>query len=121
MAPAASRAVCSRAMAETVTSPGTKILEDTDEQIEPPYHLILLDDDYHTYQYVVEMLNAIFGYSRDKGFAIACMVDSEGKAIVLTGPKGDCELKQQLIHSYGADPRMETSVGSMSAVLEPAV
>lgn len=107
-------------MPETVTSPGTRILEDTDQELEPLYHLILLDDDQHTYQYVIEMLNALFGYSREKGFAIACAVDSQGQAIVMTAPKSKCELKQEHIHNYGADPRMATSLGSMSAVLEPA-
>ena len=104
----------------TTTSPGTRVLEDTDEQLEPLYHLVLLDDDAHTYQYVIIMLNDLFGYSPEKGYAIACVVDSEGRAIVLTAPKEAAERKQIQIHSYGADPLMETSLGSMSAVLEPA-
>lgn len=99
---------------------GTRVIEDTDAQKEPPYHLILLDDDYHTYQYVVAMLHAVFGYGPDKGFAIACVVDSQGQAIVMTGGHEEVSNKQQLIHSYGADPMMSTSVGSMSAVIEPA-
>jgi len=105
----------------TLPSPGTQVLEDTDteNELEKPYHLILLDDDQHTYQYVIEMLNAIFGYPRDKGFAIACMVDKQGQAIVMTGPRDQVLVKQQLIHSYGADPLMEQSAGSMSAIMEP--
>lgn len=101
-------------------SPGTRVLEDVDEQLEPPYHLILLDDNEHTYPYVIHMLGAIFGYSREKAFAIACMVDSEGRAIVMTGPKGEVELKQDAIHAFGADPLMPESKGSMTAVIEPA-
>ena len=104
----------------TLPTPGTHVIEDTEVVLEPPYHLILLDDDHHTYQYVIAMLRAVFGYSSDKGFAIACMVDSEGKAIVMTGGHDEVSLKQQMIHSYGADPLMETSAGSMSAVIEPA-
>lgn len=99
---------------------GTRVLEDTDAQIEPPYHLILLDDDYHTYQYVVAMLHAVFGYGPEKGFAIACVVDSAGQAIVMTGGHDEVRTKQELIHSYGADPMMSTSAGSMSAIIEPA-
>lgn len=106
----------------TLPSPGTQIIEDseTETHLEPPYHLILLDDDHHTYQYVVAMLGAIFGYSRDKGFALACMVDANGQAIVMTASKDEVSLKQQQIHSYGADPLMPTSLGSMSAIIEPA-
>lgn len=106
-------------MPETVTNPGTRVIEEVDEAFEPPYHLILLDDNDHTYAYVIEMLGSVFGYSRDKGYAIACMVDAMGQAIVLTAAKSECETKQNLVHSFGADPRMETSVGSMSAIVEP--
>ena len=104
----------------TVPTPSTRILEDTDQQLEPPYHLILLDDDHHTYQYVVAMLGSVFGYATEKGFAIACVVDSAGQAIVMTGGHEEVELKQQAIHAYGADPLMPTSAGSMSAIIEPA-
>jgi ATP-dependent Clp protease adaptor protein ClpS len=103
----------------TVINPGTRILEDTDIAHEPIFHLVLLDDDDHTYQYVIEMLGAVFGYARDKAFAIACVVDNDGRAILLTGRKSELELKQDQVHGYGADPRMEHSAGSMSAILEP--
>lgn len=106
-------------MPETITSPGTRVTDETDEALEPPYHLILLDDQEHTYQYVVHMLGAIFGYSREKAYAIACIVDAEGRAILMTGAKGQLELKQEAVHAFGADPRMPDSKGSMSAILEP--
>jgi hypothetical protein len=35
-------------------------------------------------------------------------------------PPGEAELKRDRITAYGADVRMETSMGSMSAVIEPA-
>ncbi len=102
------------------TSPGTRVLDETEAEQEPPYHLVLLDDDSHTYQYVIRMLNDLFGYGPEKGYAIACVVDSNGRAIVMTDGKAKVEQKQDQIHSYGADPLMDTSVGSMSAVVEEA-
>lgn len=102
-------------------TPTTRILEDTDQALEPPYHLVLLDDNEHTYGYVIAMLGALFGYGREKAFAIACIVDGEGRAVVMTGPKGEVELKQEAIHSFGADPLMPECKGSMTAILEPAV
>ena len=39
----------------------------------------------------------------------------------MTASKDEVSLKQQQIHSYGADPLMETSLGSMSAIIEPAI
>lgn len=99
-----------------------QITEDTstDEALEPPFHLILLDDDSHTYQYVIMMLGAVFGYGPEKGFAMACMVDSYGQVIVLTTSKEQAMDKQRAIHEFGADPLMENCAGSMSAVVEAA-
>ena len=103
----------------TQTRPGIEIFEDTDEAIEPPFHLILLDDQYHTYNYVIRMLARVFGYEVEKAFAIACVVDSQGQAVLMTGARDEVERKQEEIHGFGADPLMPESVGSMSAVIEP--
>ncbi len=84
------------------------------------YHLVLLDDGDHTYQYVVEMLGHVLGYGVEKAFALACMVDSTGQAIVETAGHDQVTRHQQLVHSYGADPRIKHCKGSMSAVIEPA-
>ena len=64
------------------------------------------------------MLASIFSYSREKGFAIASTVDSQGQAIVMTAAKEKCLIHQSRIHKFGADPLMETSAGSMSAIIE---
>ena len=87
---------------------------------EPLYHLFLLDDDQHSYAYVVEMLGAVLGYGPEKAFVLARIVDTEGRVIVETGAHGRVMEHQRQIHAYGADPRVGTSLGSMSAVVEPA-
>lgn len=102
------------------TKPGIEILDEVDEQLEPPYHLILLDDQEHTYQYVIALLGQVFGYSVEKAYAIACVVDAEGRAIVMTGSHDEVRAKQEQIHAFGADPFLEQCKGSMSAVIEPA-
>ena len=60
----------------------------TEDALEPLFHLVLLDDDYHTYDYVIEMLGKLFGYGREKAFVLARMVDTHGRVIVETaGPR----------------------------------
>lgn len=88
--------------------------------LEPRYHLILLDDNDHTYAYVIELLGHVLGYGPEKSYALACVVDSEGRAIVETASHDQVTRHQRQIHAYGADPRMPASAGSMSAVVEPA-
>lgn len=87
----------------------------------PLWHVVLLDDDDHTYDYVIEMLGKIFGYSTETAFQMACEVDTTGLVIVDTTSLERAELKRDQIHAYGRDWRLERSQGSMSAILEPAV
>jgi ATP-dependent Clp protease adaptor protein ClpS len=88
--------------------------------LEPLFHLILLDDNDHTYEYVVELLGHVLGYAPSKAYSIACVVDSEGRAVVETASKERVLVHQQRIHSYGADPRIPRCAGSMSAIVEEA-
>jgi len=103
------------------THPGTRVIPNSEQRLEPPHQLILLDDNEHTYAYVMHMLGAIFGYGREKAYAIACIVDSDGRAVLMTGSKPEVELKQEAIHAFGADPLMPECKGSMTAVVEPIV
>ncbi len=105
-----------------VQMPDTEVLEEIASQsdLEKRFHLILLDDNDHTYQYVVEMLGRIFGYGKDKSFALAALVDAQGQAIIETVSRGIALRHQRLVHAFGADPRITHSAGSMSAILEEA-
>ena len=86
----------------------------------PMYNVILLDDDAHTYEYVIVMLLQLFGYPPEKGYGMAKEVDKTGRCIVLTAPLERAEFKRDQIHAFGADPLSAKSAGSMSAVIEPA-
>ncbi len=86
----------------------------------PLWHVILLNDDDHTYEYVIEMLGRLFAYGREKAYQMAREVDTTGRVIVETTVLERAEFKQQQIHAYGPDPRIPRCRGSMRAVLEPA-
>lgn len=101
-------------VADTGTESG--VLELT--QLAPRYNLILLDDDEHTYEYVIELLAALFGHPTEKAYQLALEVDASGRAIVYSGPLEVAEFKQEQVHAYGADWRIPKCVGSMSAVIE---
>ena len=84
------------------------------------FHVVLLDDDEHTYDYVVEMLQKLFVLPEEVAFRHAVEVDDTGKTIVITCELPEAEFARDQIHGYGADPRMPKSKGSMSAILIPA-
>ena len=98
-----------------------EIENETTSRVQPLYHVILLNDEDHTYDYVVEMLVKIFKMSEATAFGHAVEVDTKGTTIVLTCELSKAELKRDQIHAYGADWRLTRSTGSMAAVVEPAV
>ena len=100
--------------------PDTETQEEQKTRRQPPYHVILLNDDDHTYEYVIEMLKDLFGHTVEKGYQLAKMVDTTGRAVVCTTSLERAELKRDQIHAYGADWRLDRSAGSMSAKLVPA-
>jgi ATP-dependent Clp protease adaptor protein ClpS len=86
----------------------------------PPYNVVLLDDDDHSYEYVILMLKKIFGHSIEKGYELAREVDATGRVVVATTNLEQAELKRDQIQAFGPDPLIPRCKGSMSATVEPA-
>lgn len=84
------------------------------------WHVVLLDDDAHTYDYVVLMMQSLFAKPLESAFKVARTVDAHGRAIVLTTHKEHAELKRDQILAFGKDPLIASCKGSMSAIIEPA-
>jgi len=105
-------------MDSTVTRPAVRSRTKPRERRADRWNVVLLDDDDHTYAYVVEMLGAIFGHDAATAFRMASEVDGTGRVIVFTGPRETAEFKQGRIHAYGPDPRIPRCAGAMSAVIE---
>ena len=111
------------ATAEATTRQTTRLAPDrtTRPKRQPPYNVILLDDDDHTYDYVIGMLRKLFGYSPERAYQLAEEVDETGRVIVDTTTMERAELKRDQIHAFGRDWRLPRCQGSMGAVIEPAM
>ena len=107
-------------MVTPITTPETRTRTDDTPALEPRYHLVLLDDNDHTYDYVIELLGHVLGYGVEKSFVLARVVDTQGRAIIETASHEQVTRHQREIHAFGADPRIPRSKGSMSAIVEPA-
>jgi ATP-dependent Clp protease adaptor protein ClpS len=86
---------------------------------QPRHHVVLWNDDDHTYEYVILMLRKLFGHPLQRGYLLAREVDRRGKAIVLTTTLEHAELKRDQIHAFGADRLIRKCKGSMTATIEP--
>jgi ATP-dependent Clp protease adaptor protein ClpS len=105
-------------MAKSAVSPETKVTNQ--EELVPLYRVVLLDDDDHTYDYVIEMLQKIFIFSMDQAYRHAEEVDTAGRTVLITCELPEAEFARDQIQAYGPDWRLPRSKGSMSAVVEPA-
>jgi ATP-dependent Clp protease adaptor protein ClpS len=117
MTDSASAAVVEPAEVEAV--PAARPARETRPKRQPRYHVVLWNDDDHTYQYVIAMLKRLFGHPPETGFKLAREVDRKGRVVVLTTTKEHAELKRDQIHAFGADRLLARSKGSMSASIEP--
>src|SRR5438270_4645563 len=100
----------------TISAPG---IETTGEIAKSPlYRVVLLDDDDHTYDYVIEMLQKVFIFTGEQPLRHAQEVDAEGRTTLITCELAEAELGRDQIHAYGADWRLPRSKGSMSAIVE---
>jgi ATP-dependent Clp protease adaptor protein ClpS len=95
-------------MPQTTTAPGTGTGTEAHDQdsLTPLYRVVLFDDNDHTYDYVIEMLQKIFIFTVEEAFLVTCELPQ-------------AEFARDQIHLYGPDWRLPRSAGSMSAIVEP--
>ena len=84
------------------------------------WNVVIIDDDAHSYEYVIAMMQELFAKPLEGAFRVALDVDSHGRAICLTTHKEHAELKRDQILAYGKDPLIVSCKGSMRAIIEPA-
>ena len=95
--------------------------EKTKPQRQPNYHVIIWNDEEHTYEYVIELLMRLFGHSFEAAFQITDDVHNAGKGVAYTCHMELAELKRDQVHAYGADWRMpQVSTCAIRASIEPA-
>jgi ATP-dependent Clp protease adaptor protein ClpS len=88
------------------------VLPDTDTDTEtetrtrrqPPYAVILHNDDLNGMPFVVGVLRKVFGYELERCLELMMEADETGRSVVWVGPLEVAELKADQIHSCGPDP-----------------
>src|SRR5690349_16907871 len=84
-------------------APKTRPDPNTRPKIQPPYAVVILNDARHTFAYVLDVLQRVFGYSKPKAFKLMLQAHVTGRAIVWTGPLETAEFKRDRIQSFGPD------------------
>jgi len=105
---------------DTMVSTKTKEKEDTKTGLLPPYHVILENDDHHSFEFVVDVLRKALGFNEQRAFLLTKEAHTKGRAVVWTGSKEVAELKLEQIltfHEIRIDGR---KLGPLGVTIEPA-
>ena len=70
---------------------------------QPPYAVIVHNDECHTFPYVIEMLRRVCAYPLAKSIELTQRIPYTGQAAVWTGALEVAELKRDQIRGYGPD------------------
>ena len=82
-------------------------VDDTEQQTRrlPPYNVVILNDEEHTFPYVIELLIKLFRHPLPKAEELTLRIHTTGRAIVYTTHKELAELKRDQVIAYGPDPQ----------------
>ena len=103
----------------TTTLPDTEADTDTRTQRQPPYAVVLHNDDHNNFAFVVAVLQKVFGYAVEKCVKLMLEAHKTGRAVVWVGSLEVAELKAEQIHSCGPDPQAKKAL-PLRATVEPA-
>jgi len=81
----------------------TKAPEEKKPKKAKPWAVIVMNDDEHTFQYVMELFQKVFHYDVAKCFKLADEIDKTGRAVVWSGSQEVAELKRDQIKGGGTD------------------
>jgi ATP-dependent Clp protease adaptor protein ClpS len=87
----------------------------------PPYHVILENDDFHSQDFVIGVLQKALGYAHERAYQLMMQAHTTGRSAVWTGPKEVAELKADQIRSFHETvDQGGAKLGPLTCFIEPA-
>ena len=87
----------------------------------PPYNVILENDDHHSMEFVISVLQKALGYDEQKSYQLMLLAHESGQAIVWTGSKEVAELKLEQMLSLHEISAKGQKLGPLGVRIEPSV
>ena len=104
--------------AGTTTKPGEEV--ETKTRLLPPYNVILENDDHHSMEFVIGVLQKALGYNEQRSYQLMMLAHESGQAIVWTGAKEVAELKLEQMLSFHETQPGGRKLGPLGVRIEPA-
>src|SRR5262245_48549940 len=96
-----------------------------DEEIKtrrvPPYNVILENDDHHSMEFVIGVLQKALGFSAERAYQHMMLAHNSGQAIVWTSPREVAELKMEQMQSIHETQSGGKNLGPLGVRIQPAV
>lgn len=105
---------------EPMTTTLPEIHESNRPQLLPPYHLILENDEYHSFEFVILVLCKALGFSVETAYQHTLEAHQKGQAIVWSGSKEVAELKLEQMLTFHEDREDGRKFGPLHCRIEPA-
>jgi ATP-dependent Clp protease adaptor protein ClpS len=87
----------------------------------PPYNVILENDDYHTLEFVVDVLRKVLGCPLERAAQLALQAHTTGRSIIWTGTREVAELKVEQVRSFHEIRSYDgAKLGPLGCTIEPA-
>src|SRR5437867_304695 len=83
--------------AATATTPAAKNKHPPPDDVAAEHHHP------HSFPFVIQTLQKVFGYNWFKSFRLTMQAHLSGRAVVWSGPKETCEFKRDRVRSMGPD------------------
>jgi ATP-dependent Clp protease adaptor protein ClpS len=96
------------AAAEPLVRPKRASRRRTQPKRQPPYSVVLHNDDVNSFEYVVGVVRKVFHYAEPKAFRLTLAAHEQGRSILWSGALEVAELKADQIKSCGPDPEMKS-------------
>src|SRR5262245_14140154 len=85
----------------------------------PPYNVVLVHDEDHSFDFVVNVLPKVLGASLERARQLTLEAHTTGRAVIWTGPKEVAELKVEQVESL-REVRAGVKLGPVMCTIEPA-
>jgi ATP-dependent Clp protease adaptor protein ClpS len=91
------------AVPDTIVVPDTveELLGDEEVTTERLWIVIVWNDPVNLMSYVVFVFQKLFGFSREKATRLMLQVHHDGKAVVASGTREECEAHVARLHAHG--------------------
>jgi ATP-dependent Clp protease adaptor protein ClpS len=110
----------------TTTTPVPGTLPDLETETvtrtrrQPPYAVVLHNDDINTMEFVVFVLRKVFGYTIEKCVELMMEAHQKGRSVVWVGALEVAELKADQVRSCGPDPaRRDSGAQPLGVSVDP--